>query len=69
MGTSFQYPSLCYSPVFVVGDNSATVGVSLMYPILEYKHAVEVRLISPGGELGRVVMSNWKAWTSSCPMT
>ena len=61
MGTIFQYPSLSYSPVFVVGDGSATVGVSLMYPILEYKHPVEVRLISPGGELA-LPTRNWEVY-------
>jgi hypothetical protein len=60
-GFGYNYPSLIYSPVFVLGDDSVTIGLSLKYPVLEYNHEVQIQLISPGGMYssnGR----NWEVW-------
>jgi len=46
---SFVYPNQTYSPVAVFGDRRYTFGISLLYPILEYEHNVELQLESPGG--------------------
>lgn len=37
------YPSGLYSPVSVIRNDDLTVGVSVQYPILEYKHQVYIR--------------------------
>lgn len=38
----WYYPQGLYSPVAVFGDERHTVGVSLIYPILEYRHQVRI---------------------------
>jgi hypothetical protein len=43
------YPAWIYSPVAVMGNGKYTVGVSIQYPMLEYKHQVRVMMYSPGG--------------------
>lgn len=58
VGQAFQYPDDFYSPVFVMRNSDMTVGVSIHYPILEYKHDVRMEIASPGnwmeqGEAGR----------------
>ena len=45
----FKYPEQTYSPVSVFGDDRYTVGVSILYPILEYEHPVWMQAMSPGG--------------------
>src|SRR2546427_560161 len=41
------YPNDLYSPVAVVRNQSLAFGVSIQYPVLEYKHDVRVCLDSP----------------------
>lgn len=43
------YPAWIYSPVAVLGNDKYTVGVSIQYPMLEYKHQTRVMMYSPGG--------------------
>lgn len=43
------YPGYLYSPVAVLRNGQYAVGVSLHYPILEYKHDVGLRITSPTG--------------------
>jgi hypothetical protein len=50
---AYNYPSQSYSPVLVFSDDEYTIGVSLMYPIVEYQHSVHMRFTSfsaPAGE-------------------
>jgi hypothetical protein len=44
-----QYPDTLYSPAWVLENQSYAVGVSLQYPILEYRHNVRLCLYSPEG--------------------
>ncbi len=44
------YPEACYAPAAVIGFDGYTIGASLQYPILEYKHRVFIRVESPGGK-------------------
>ena len=46
---AYTYPDNLYSPVMVFGDSSYTFGVSVLYPMLEYKHSVQLALVVPGG--------------------
>lgn len=48
-GFGHLYPVDCYSPVFVVSNGTYTIGASLLYPVLEYKHNVQVQLVSADG--------------------
>ena len=48
-GPGHTYPGQLYSPVAVIADDNYTIGVSLLYPILDYKHTVRVLMRSPGG--------------------
>jgi len=58
------YPQMTYSPVGVIRNDRYAIGISLHYPILEYKHDVNWRLWSPTngsngtGEGGR----GWAMW-------
>ncbi len=45
----FTYPHNLYSPVAVFGDDTHTVGVSVLYPVLEYEHNVKLQLLIPNG--------------------
>src|SRR5262249_40830480 len=38
-----------------------TVGISLMYPLLDFRHGVEARLISPGDQYAAPVR-NWEVY-------
>lgn len=46
-----SYPSEWYAPVMVVQSEIYTLGVSLQYPILDYKHEARVS-VSPSGASG-----------------
>ena len=48
-GRGSIYPDDLYSPVEVMFDSEHTVGVSVLYPVLEYEHSVRLQPISPGG--------------------
>lgn len=48
-GQIWRYPLDAYSPVCAIMDDRYAVGVSLLYPVLEYKHDAGVRLANPGG--------------------
>lgn len=43
------YPAWVYSPVAVMGNGKYSIGVSIQYPMLEYKHQVRLMMYSPGG--------------------
>lgn len=49
IGQIWRYPLDAYSPVCAIMDDRHAVGVSLLYPIDEYKHDAGVRLANPGG--------------------
>ncbi len=49
IGQIWRYPLDAYSPVCAIMDDRHAVGVSLLYPIDEYKHDAGVRLNNPGG--------------------
>jgi len=46
---AWTYPNRWYSSVSVMRNNSMAVGVSLLYPALEYKHQARIEMWSPGG--------------------
>lgn len=48
-GFGWTYPGAAYSPVMVVMNETHIVGVSLQYPIMDYKHGTLVRLARLGG--------------------
>ncbi|MBL8760013.1 MAG: hypothetical protein JNL50_01805 [Phycisphaerae bacterium] len=45
-----DYPDELYSPVFVLEGDKYTLGISLLYPVLAYKHDVRLAISSPGGK-------------------
>lgn len=47
--SAYTYPDNLYSPVAVFGNKDVLFGISLLYPMLEYEHAVRFHLVSPGG--------------------
>ncbi|MGD9692533.1 MAG: hypothetical protein AB7G17_10975 [Phycisphaerales bacterium] len=53
------YPRDTYSPVMVFANEQYQVGVSLQYPIMDYKHEVFMRLETPGGHFMRDG-ANWQ---------
>jgi len=48
VGTRRQatYPSELYSPVFVLSGSGTTVGISLQYPVLEFRHDASLSITS-----------------------
>lgn len=46
---SGRYPRNMYSPAWVIANDELAVGVSIQYPIMEYKHEVRLMLQSPDG--------------------
>ncbi|MCC6229527.1 MAG: hypothetical protein IT432_09900 [Phycisphaerales bacterium] len=44
-----DYPDELYSPVFVLEGDKYTLGISLLYPTMSYKHDVRLSISSPGG--------------------
>ncbi len=66
-GGGGQYPGALYSPVATLREGDTTIGVSLLYPVLDYKHSVFIRVESPGGkytESGR----NWQVMVHLSPL-
>lgn len=58
VGWAGYYPAELYSPVMVLRNDDVTVGMSIQYPVMEYKHDVRVLVDSPGnymaeGEAGK----------------
>ncbi|HED53491.1 MAG TPA: hypothetical protein ENJ00_04745 [Phycisphaerales bacterium] len=49
IGQAWPYPGSAYSPMISLMNDDFAVGVSLIYPVLEYKHDVLVRLVKGGG--------------------
>lgn len=47
-GPGHNYPTHLYSPVYVVGDDTFMLGISLLYPVLELDHEATFMLTSPG---------------------
>ncbi|TVQ32392.1 MAG: hypothetical protein EA376_05855 [Phycisphaeraceae bacterium] len=58
--SAWTYPNRWYSPVFVMRNDDIAVGVSLQYPMLEYKHQVRTEMWSPGG--GSSVGEGGRGW-------
>lgn len=57
------YPqSRKYSPVSVFGDEVYTVGISLKYPLLDYKHETFMRVQSPGKPDSNYIATPRKIW-------
>jgi hypothetical protein len=48
-GAAFNYPDDMYSPVFVARNGTYTVGISMQYPVMDYKHDVVLSMVNPGG--------------------
>ncbi len=48
-GGGLVYPEAAYAPVAVISSDGYTIGASLQYPILDYKHRLFIRAESPGG--------------------
>jgi hypothetical protein len=58
VGQAWLYPLHLYSPAMVIRNEQRAVGLSVQYPIMDYKHDVRVSINSPGswmaqGEAGR----------------
>lgn len=49
-GGEVPYPDDLFSPVAVLSGNGYTIGMSLQYPVMEYRHFVKFRLQRPRGE-------------------
>ena len=49
VGTGWRYPGIAYSPTMVIMSETHVVGVSMLYPVMEYKHDTLVRLVKLGG--------------------
>lgn len=49
VGQAFNYPDSSYSPVWVMKNAEYAVGVSVLYPILEYGHDCRVGMMNPSG--------------------
>ncbi|RNC80703.1 MAG: hypothetical protein ED559_02535 [Phycisphaera sp.] len=49
LGYRWTYPGTAYSPVMVLMNQTHIVGVSLQYPVMDYKHGTLVRLGRLGG--------------------
>jgi len=47
------YPFHIYSPVAVLQNDDYVVGVSLQYPVLEYRHEARLAVRSPGGKYAK----------------
>lgn len=47
-GGGSMYPSNVYAPIALIGDGTTSIGVSVLYPLLEYKHRVFIRSEVPG---------------------
>lgn len=58
VGWGALYPDDLYSPVAVLRNSSIAVGMSMQYPVMDYKHDCRIEISSPGnwladGEAGR----------------
>jgi hypothetical protein len=49
VSAGWSYPGVLYSPVAVFGNDQYTVGISVIYPVLDYRHGIHFRTQSPGG--------------------
>ena len=56
----WHYPDGWYSPVLALREDPYTVGVSVQYPILEYKHQTRLRVATTRGRAARDGLS-WVA--------
>ncbi|MFO0856573.1 MAG: hypothetical protein U0640_04355 [Phycisphaerales bacterium] len=61
VGNCKMYPDDLYSPAMVLRNNEMAVGVSLNYPVMDYKHDVKVLIDSPGGYMAQGDAG--KGWT------
>ncbi len=50
VGQAWGYPDYAYSPVWVLTSPTCALGVSLQYPILEYRHDTTLWMDNPRGE-------------------
>jgi len=62
------YPGSSYAPVALIGDDQHTLGLSVAYPIFEYKHKLWIRVESadgpdaPGGQSWQLRVELNPAW-------
>ncbi len=63
----YVYPHDVYSPVVVCSNDQYQVGVSLQYPVMDYKHEVFIRLETPGGHFMRDG-ANWQVLMDLNPL-
>ncbi len=61
VGNCKMYPDDLYSPAMVIRNSDMAVGVSLNYPVMDYKHDVKVLIDSPGGYMAQGDAG--KGWT------
>jgi hypothetical protein len=54
------YPNDTYSPVQVIGDNRHILGFSILYPVVEYDHEVEIYLIGEENSTPTGGPPHWK---------
>jgi hypothetical protein len=52
VASAYKYPNDLYSPVFVLRNSTYAMGISLQYPVMDYKHDVMLCLENPGGSSG-----------------
>jgi hypothetical protein len=51
VASAWAYPNDLYSPVFVVRNSNYAVGISLQYPVMDYKHDVALCLANWGRDI------------------
>lgn len=52
---SRQYPRVLYSPVMIARNSQLAMGISLLYPMMEYQHQIRTRFFRPANQ------SDWVA--------
>ncbi len=63
-GPGRVYPRELYSPAFILGDERYWMGVSVLYPVVEYNHSVQLQARVPGGALN----STGRNWEIDCKL-
>ncbi|HYE60889.1 MAG TPA: hypothetical protein VD997_02740 [Phycisphaerales bacterium] len=62
-----QYPDATYSPVMVIKNQNVAFGVSIQYPLMQYKHDVTVGIASPGSSFAEgPAGKGWLVWMNLC---
>ncbi|TVS07994.1 MAG: hypothetical protein EA423_02675 [Phycisphaerales bacterium] len=64
------YPNDLYSPVAVLANDTHAVGLSVLYPVLEYKHDVSFAYrAAPGSQSGCSTGQGWVIYIHFSPIT